>query len=57
MLSEYVVNIKHQQMSHALKYVQAKRSFAVSVKTPKGTEEKATLKGTTGMACLYGSTR
>jgi hypothetical protein len=34
----------------------AKRSFTVSVKTPKGTEEKATLKGTTGAAPLQGST-
>jgi hypothetical protein len=33
----------------------AKRSFTVSVKTPNGTEDKTTLKGTTGMACLCGS--
>jgi hypothetical protein len=32
----------------------AKSSFTVSVKTPKGTEEKATLKGTSGMARLRG---
>jgi hypothetical protein len=30
----------------------AKRNFTVFVKTPKGTEEKATLKGTTGIARL-----
>jgi hypothetical protein len=35
----------------------AKRSFTVCVKTPKGTEEKATLKGTMGMASLRGSAR
>jgi hypothetical protein len=35
----------------------AKRSFTVSVKTPKGTEEKATLKGITGMARVRGSAR
>jgi dipeptidase len=35
----------------------AKRNFTVSLKTPKGTGEKATLKGTTGMACLSGSPR
>jgi hypothetical protein len=34
-----------------------KRSFTVSVNTPKGTEEKATLKGTTGMAHFRGSAR
>jgi hypothetical protein len=34
-----------------------KEDFTISVKTPKGTEEKATLKGTTGMACLRGSAR
>jgi hypothetical protein len=35
----------------------AKRSFTISVKTPKGTKEKATLKGTTGMARLRSSSR
>jgi hypothetical protein len=35
----------------------AKRSFTVSVKTPKGTQERATLKGTRGMARLRGSAR
>jgi hypothetical protein len=35
----------------------AKRSFTISAKTPKGTEEKATLNGTTEMACLRGSVR
>jgi hypothetical protein len=35
----------------------AKRSFTVSVKTLKGTEEKATLKGTAGMSRLRGSAR
>jgi hypothetical protein len=35
----------------------AKRSFTVTVITPKGTEEKVTLKSTTGMACLYSSMR
>jgi hypothetical protein len=35
----------------------AQRSFTVSVKTPNGIEEKATLKGTTGMARLCGSAR
>jgi hypothetical protein len=35
----------------------AKRSFTVSVKTSKGTEEKATLKGTKGMARIRGSGR
>jgi hypothetical protein len=34
----------------------AKRSYTVSVKTPKGTEEKASLNGTTEMAHLRGST-
>jgi hypothetical protein len=29
-----------------------KRNFTVSVKTPKGAEEKTTLKGTTGMTGL-----
>jgi hypothetical protein len=33
----------------------AKRSFTVSVKTPNGTEDKTTLKGTTGTARLRGS--
>jgi hypothetical protein len=36
---------------------ETKRSFTVSLKTPKGTKEKATLKGTTGMAPLRGSSR
>jgi hypothetical protein len=35
----------------------AKRSFTVSVKTPKGAKKKATLKGTTGRARLRGSAR
>jgi hypothetical protein len=35
----------------------AKGSFTVSVKTPKGTEQKATLKRTTGMSRLGGSAR
>jgi hypothetical protein len=35
----------------------AKRNFTVSVKTPKATEEEATLKSTTGMASLRGSAR
>jgi hypothetical protein len=35
----------------------AKRSFTVSVKTPKRPEETATLKGTKGMAPLHGSKR
>jgi hypothetical protein len=35
----------------------AKRSFTVSVKIPKGTEGKAILKVTTGMACLHGSVK
>jgi hypothetical protein len=34
-----------------------KKSFTVSVKTPKGTEERATLKGTTGRARLRDSAR
>jgi hypothetical protein len=33
----------------------AKRSFTLSVKTPNGTEDKTTLKGTRGMARLRGS--
>jgi hypothetical protein len=33
---------------------ETKRSFRVSVKTPKGTEEEASLKGTRGMARLRG---
>jgi hypothetical protein len=33
----------------------AMRSFTVSVKTPNTTEDKTTLKGTTGMADLHGS--
>jgi hypothetical protein len=32
----------------------AKKSFTVSVKTPKGTEDKATFKGTTGLARFGG---
>jgi hypothetical protein len=35
----------------------AKRIFTVFVKTPKGTEEKGTSKGTTGTARLLGSAR
>jgi hypothetical protein len=35
----------------------AKRSFTVFVRPPNGTEEKITLKGTTGMARLRGSVR
>jgi hypothetical protein len=35
----------------------AQRSFTVFVNTPNGREEKATLKGTTGMARLRGSAR
>jgi hypothetical protein len=35
----------------------AEKNFTVSVKTSNGTEENATLKGTTGMACLRGSAR
>jgi hypothetical protein len=33
----------------------AKRSFKVSVKKPNGTEDKTTLKCTTGMSRLHGS--
>jgi hypothetical protein len=36
---------------------EGKGSFTVSVKTPNGTEEKATLNGTTRMARLRDSTR
>jgi DnaJ-class molecular chaperone len=36
---------------------EAEKNFTVSVKTPNGTEEKATLKGTAGMARLRGSVR
>jgi hypothetical protein len=36
---------------------EAKRSFTVSAKTPNGTEDKTTLKGTTRMARLRGSAR
>jgi hypothetical protein len=35
----------------------AKRRFTVSVKVPKGTEEKAVLKGTTGMNHFCGSVK
>jgi hypothetical protein len=35
----------------------AKRGFTVSVKTPKGTEKKANLKGTTEIARSRGSAR
>jgi hypothetical protein len=35
----------------------AKMNFKVSVKTPLGTEEKATLKGNAGMVRLRGSAR
>jgi hypothetical protein len=35
----------------------AKRSFTVPVKNPSGIEDKATLKGLTGMARLRGSAR
>jgi hypothetical protein len=35
----------------------AKRSVTVSVKPPRGTEEKAALKGITGMSRLRGSVR
>jgi hypothetical protein len=34
-----------------------KRTFPVSVKTPKGTEKKAALKDTTEIALLRGSAR
>jgi hypothetical protein len=34
-----------------------KKNFTVCVKTPNGREEKATLKGSTGMARLRGSER
>jgi hypothetical protein len=43
---------------HILKPIgkrKAKRSFTISVKTPNGTEDKTTLKGTTRMARLRGS--
>jgi hypothetical protein len=35
----------------------AKKNLKIFVETPNGTEEKDTLKGTTGMACLRGSAR
>jgi hypothetical protein len=35
----------------------AKKNLTVLVKTPNGTEEKASLKGTTGMARVHGSVR
>jgi hypothetical protein len=35
----------------------AKKNFTVFVKTPNGREEKATSKGTTGMARFRGSAR
>jgi hypothetical protein len=36
---------------------EAKRSFTISIKTPNGTVENATLKDTTEMAGLRGSAR
>jgi predicted RNA-binding protein with PUA-like domain len=53
-----IVNYHHQW--HILKPSgkrKAKRSFTVSVKTRKATEEKVTLKGTKEMARLRGSSR
>jgi hypothetical protein len=35
----------------------AKKNFTVFVRTPNGTGERITLKGTTGMARLCGSVR
>jgi hypothetical protein len=35
----------------------AKKNFTVFVKTPNGTKDKDTLKGTRGMARLHGSAR
>jgi hypothetical protein len=35
----------------------AKRRLTISVKAPKESQEKAALKGTTGMALLHGSAR
>jgi hypothetical protein len=37
--------------------IKAKKSFTLSVKTQSGTEDKTTLKGTTGMVDLCGSAR
>jgi hypothetical protein len=53
-----VVNYYYkQQILKSSRKREAKRSFTVSVKTPKGTEEKPILKSTAGMACLGGSAR
>jgi hypothetical protein len=49
-----IVNYYYQwQILKPIGKRKANRSFAVSVKTPNGTEDKTTLKGTTGMARLW----
>jgi hypothetical protein len=55
--AEIVNYYYHWQILKPSGKIKAERSITVSVKTPKGTEEKATLKGTTGMARLHGSAR
>jgi hypothetical protein len=53
-----IVNYYYQwQISKPSVKGRAKKNLTVSVKTPKGAEEKVTLKGTTGMARLHGSAR
>jgi hypothetical protein len=48
-----IVNCYHQwQILNPSGKRKAKRSFTISDKSSRGTEEKATLKGTTGMARL-----
>jgi ribonuclease HI len=52
-----VVNYYQWQILKPSGKRKAKRSFTVSTRTPKRTEERSTLKGTTGMARLPGSLR
>jgi hypothetical protein len=57
--THHIINAYYYQW-HILKpggKRKANRIFTVSVNTPKRTEEKANLKGTTGMARLCGSKR
>jgi CxxC motif-containing protein len=55
--TEVVKNYYQWQILEPSGKRKAKRSFTISVKTPKGIEEKATFKCTTEMARLRGSAR
>jgi hypothetical protein len=51
-----IVNCYHQwQILNPSGKRKARRSFTISDKTSNGTEEEATLEGTTGMARAFGS--